>query len=103
VSLPALSVVEGVEPISKPKLQSSKLELIKRIWCYKATVVFTKNNVKRNCFFIKSLQPPAKHCLSQDVDFLQHRALIHIRVAFRKVETKLKAYVYGRPDGLFLV
>jgi len=44
-----------------------------------------------------------KHCQSRDVDFLQHRALTHIRVVFRKVETKLKAYVYGWPDGLFLV
>ncbi|HUS72184.1 MAG TPA: hypothetical protein VMY06_03885, partial [Sedimentisphaerales bacterium] len=44
-----------------------------------------------------------KHSQSRDVDFLQHRALIHIRVVFRKVETKLKAYVYGWPDGLFLV
>jgi|GEM_PF-2327649 len=79
------------------------LGLIKRIWCYKATMVFTKNNVKRNCFFIKSLEPVRKHWQSRDVDFLQHRALIHIRVAFRKVGTKLKAYVYGWPNRLFLV
>ena len=89
-------------PISKAKLKPCKLQLIKRIWCYKATMVFTKNTVKRNCFFIKSLEPARKHCQSRDVDFLQHRALIHIRVAFRKVGTKLKAYVYGWPNGLFL-
>jgi len=91
-----------IKPNFKGKT-TTVLQLIKRIWCYKATVVFTKNNVKRNCFFIKSLQPVRKHSQSRDVDFLQHRALIHIRVVFRKVETKLKAYVYGWPDGLFLV
>ncbi len=37
-------------PISKAKLQPCKLGLIKRIWCYKATIAFTKNNANLTIF-----------------------------------------------------
>ena len=88
-------------PISKAKLQPCKFQLIKHTWCHKSTVMFTKNNVNRNCFLVKSLHPVRKCRQIQNVDFLQHRVLTHIRVAFRKVETKLKGYVYGWPGWLF--
>ncbi len=62
--------------------------------------MFTKNNVSRNCFSIKPLHPVRKHEQMRNVDFLQHRVLTHIRVAFRKVETKLKGNPLCRSDWL---
>ncbi|MBW8038370.1 MAG: hypothetical protein FVQ85_00025 [Planctomycetes bacterium] len=89
--LSAISVAGQRQNYKQPPI----LQLIMRTWCYKSTAMFTKYNVSRNCFSIKSLHPIKKHLQIQSVDFLQHRLLTHIRVVFRKVETKLKDYAKG--------
>jgi len=60
--------------------------------CDKSTVTLKKDNVNRNCFSINPLQTLRKYRQRPCVDFLQHRVLIHIRVVFVIVETKLKVY-----------
>ncbi len=69
--------------------------------CHKSTVMFTEINAAPNCFPIKPLHPVRKYGQMRNVDFLKHAVLTHIRVAFRKVETKHKAYTSGWPDWLF--
>ena len=64
--------------------------------------MFTKHNANHNFLSLKSLHPQRKCRQIQRVDFLQHRVLIHIRVAFRKVETTLKVDALVCPDKLIL-
>ena len=51
-----------------------------------------KKQRQPNLFGVKSLHLVKKHGYPQSVYLLQHSLLITIRVAFRKVETKLKVY-----------
>lgn len=53
-----------------------------------------KRQRQSNLFGAKSLHLAKKQCRSQSVYFLQQRPLIHIRVVFRKVVTKLKIYTH---------
>jgi hypothetical protein len=52
--------------------------------------MFTISNVSYNLLAIKPLRERRKEQLIQDVDFLQHMVLIHIRVVFCKVEAERK-------------
>ena len=63
--------------------------------------MFTIVNAGLNYFSIKPLRPVRKYGQMRNVDFLKHGVLTHIRVAFRKVETKHKANPSGWPDWLF--
>jgi len=51
-----------------------------------------KKQRQSNLFGVKSLHLVKKQKLPQSVYFMQHRPLIHIRVVFRKVATKLITY-----------
>jgi hypothetical protein len=68
--------------------------------CYKSTAAFTKINLNRNCFLVKPLYQVRKNRQIQRVDFLKHGLLIHIRIAFRIVETKVKVYTLCWPLSL---
>lgn len=80
--------------------KSCFIRLIKHYWCHKSTVMFTIVNAGLNYFPIKPLRPVRKYRQMRNVDFPQHAVLTHIRVAFRKVETKHKANTSGWPDWL---
>jgi len=61
-------------------------------------MAFTIINIKYNCFYTKPLYIAGKFRQSFNVDFLQRRFLIHIRVAVFKVEINLKGNTKGLPD-----
>ena len=52
--------------------------------------MFTISNVSYNLLAIKPLRAGREVQSIQDVDFLQHMVLIHIRIAFCKLEAERK-------------
>jgi hypothetical protein len=104
VSLPALLALSEVEGSLPKRAQSKGSNLFQNqndtgphIRCYKATATFTKINLNRNYFLVNPLYQVRKTRLIKRVDFLKHRLLTHIRIAFRIVQTKVKVYTLCWP------
>ena len=86
--------IQTQSPARIPQTTTDKAYLVKE-----TNVNVYKKQPKPNFFGAKPLHPTKKHQSSRSVDFLQHKALIHIRVVFRKVETKLRIYTQVSSTG----
>ncbi|MHC4642118.1 MAG: hypothetical protein ACYS32_10770 [Planctomycetota bacterium] len=70
-----------------PQIKTDKAYLVQE-----ANSDVYKRQRQPNFLGVKPLHTLKKRLLSQSVDFLQQRPLIHIKVVFRKEETKLTIY-----------